>query len=294
MADSLSSLVDGFLDQLRYRLNRSENTTVNYAVDLAQFVEFLQLEGVEGPEGINRDRVRGFLRSLMGYGFAPTSAARKLSSVRGFTAYLTREGLVERDPAAGVRGPKLPANLPRALAYPDVVRLLEEGPGGRHAQRDRLMLELLYGSGLRVSEAAGLDWEDLEPEERWLQVLGKGQKGRAVPFGRGVKELLQDWRPDPVTRQGPVFPGERGAPRITPRTIHRLVTQSARRVGLAGVTPHTLRHSFATHLLEGGASLRVVQELLGHESLLTTQRYLDITSDQMKRSYEQAHPRAGG
>ena len=294
MADSLSSLVDGFLDQLRYRLNRSENTTVNYAVDLAQFVEFLQLEGVEGPEGINRDRVRGFLRSLMGYGFAPTSAARKLSSVRGFTAYLTREGLVEQDPAAGVRGPKLPANLPRALAYPDVVRLLEEGPGGRHAQRDRLMLELLYGSGLRVSEAVGLDWEDLEPEERWLRVLGKGQKGRAVPFGRGVKELLQDWRPDPVTRQGPVFPGERGAPRITPRTIHRLVTQSARRVGLAGVTPHTLRHSFATHLLEGGASLRVVQELLGHESLLTTQRYLDITSDQMKRSYEQAHPRAGG
>ncbi len=294
MADSLSSLVDGFLDQLRYRLNRSENTTVNYAVDLAQFVEFLQLEGVEGPEGINRDRVRGFLRSLMGYGFAPTSAARKLSSVRGFTAYLTREGLVEQDPAAGVRGPKLPANLPRALAYPDVVRLLEEGPGGRHAQRDRLMLELLYGSGLRVSEAAGLDWEDLEPEERWLRVLGKGQKGRAVPFGRGVKELLQDWRPDPVTRQGPVFPGERGASRITPRTIHRLVTQSARRVGLAGVTPHTLRHSFATHLLEGGASLRVVQELLGHESLLTTQRYLDITSDQMKRSYEQAHPRAGG
>ena len=156
------------------------------------------------------------------------------------------------------------------------------------------MLELLYGSGLRVSEAAGLDWEDLEPEERWLRVLGKGQKGRAVPFGRGVKELLQDWRPDPVTRQGPVFPGERGASRITPRTIHRLVTQSARRVGLAGVTPHTLRHSFATHLLEGGASLRVVQELLGHESLLTTQRYLDITSDQMKRSYEQAHPRAGG
>ena len=294
MADRLSPLFDGFLDHLRYRLNRSENTVVNYAVDLAQFAEFLQQEGVEGPEGIDRDRVRGFLRSLLGYGFARTSAARKLSSVRGFTAYLVAQGCLEQDPTAGVRGPRLPENLPRALAFGDLIRLLEEGPGERHAQRDRLMLELLYGSGLRVSEAAALDWEDLELEERWLRVLGKGEKGRMVPFGRPVRDLLAAWGPDPKGRQGPLFPGERGAQRITPRTIHRLVVQAARRVGLTGVTPHTLRHSFATHLLERGASLRVVQELLGHESLLTTQRYLEITTEQMKSSYERAHPRAGG
>ena len=155
------------------------------------------------------------------------------------------------------------------------------------------MLELLYGSGLRVSELIDLNWEDIETDQRIIRVIGKGSKERLVPFGKGVKKLLEDWRPiPPEGKRGPLFKSEKGAERLTVRTVHRLVQKAAMRIGIYGVSPHTLRHCFATHLLERGAPLRVVQELLGHESIAATQRYLSITAEQMKRSYLEYHPRA--
>lgn len=292
MADGIYPMIDSFLEYLK-SLGRSEHTVINYGVDLGQFAEYLEQAEVHRVQDITRDHVRGFLRSLVGYGFAKASALRKMSSIRGFMGYLRDIGVIERDPSEGVKGPRSSPGLPRAISYPDVCRLLEEGPSGREAFRDRLVMELLYGSGLRVSELCDLNWDDVDVEERWIRVMGKGSKGRMVPFGSIVQDMLRRWG-EMVGRAGPLFPGKRGAERLTQRTVHRIVSGCARRVGLFGVSPHTLRHSFATHLLEGGASLRVVQELMGHESLVTTQRYLDVTAERMRFIYQVHHPRAGG
>ena len=289
MMGHIPQAVDRFLSHMDALLGRSEHTVTNYAVDLGQFADYLQQEGIEDPKEVQGDHVRGFLRALLGFGYAKTSAARKLSAVKSWLEFLHAAGALDRNPAVGVRPPRPPARLPRALAYEDVKALIEgigEDPGGR---RDRAIVELLYGAGLRVAELVALDWEDVDLEERWLRVRGKGDKERLVPMGYPAQEALRRWG---GSEDGPVFPGE-GAERLTVRTVHRVVVRAAHRTGLAGVTPHVLRHSFATHLLEGGASLRVVQDLLGHESLVTTQRYLRITIDQLRRSYSAAHPRAG-
>lgn len=296
---NISSCVDEFILYIGASLGRADNTAVNYAVDLAQFSDYLEASGVTAPAEIDRDLVRGFLREMSGFGFSKSSMARKLSSVKGFVRYLVQRGELSGDVGAGVRGPKLQPGMPRAIACPDVLRLLEEGVrGSKKELRDALVLELLYGSGLRVGEVVGLNWQDVDIEERWLRVLGKGSRERLVPFGRTAQALLRRWRED--SRAGgfetdgtaPLFYGV-GASRLTERTVHRMVVAAARKLGLHGVTPHTLRHSFATHMLERGAPLRVIQELLGHESLGTTQRYLAVTAEQMKRSYLEAHPRSG-
>jgi len=207
--------------------------------------------------------------------------------------FLQQSGVAMSDPTKGVRGPKEPKRLPRALAYEDIKLLLEEGPRGEFEIRDRAILELLYGCGLRVAELVALDWEDVDIKERWLRVQGKGEKERLVPMGRFAQKALTDWQAVLGKNSGPLFPGE-GCERIAVRTVHRIVSRAAKRVGLVGVSPHVLRHSFATHMLEGGASLRVLQELLGHQSLVTTQRYLKISYEQLKKGYVSAHPRGRG
>jgi integrase/recombinase XerC len=216
---------------------------------------------------------------------------------------LRRAELVRLPPAerksgfqrGGIRAESQAAPAPSpALLREDTARLVEEGPRGEEFHRDRAVLELLYGCGLRVAELAALEWEDVQLEERWIRVRGKWDKERMVPMGRIARDaLLELPLPPSGERGGPLFPGEEGG-KLSVRTVHRIVTRAARIVGLAGVTPHVLRHSFATHMLEGGASLRVLQELLGHESLVTTQKYLRITAEQMRRSYSAAHPRGGG
>lgn len=294
MTETLTSSVDGFMEHLRYGMSCSEHTVVNYSVDLVQFLDYLEQQNVSDPVNLETGHVRGFLRAIVGYGFARSSAARKLSAIRSWCAYMCREGLIPEDPTLGVKGPRFPHRLPRAISYVEVELLLGEGPVGETAVRDSAIMEVLYGCGLRVAELVALDLSDIDLEERWVRVAGKGKKERVVPMGRVAVTALDSWkirRGEPFS-EGPLFPGSRGG-RITVRTIHRIVTGAAARVGLAEVTPHVLRHSFATHMLERGASLRVLQELLGHESLETTQKYLKVTADQLKKSYLAAHPRAG-
>jgi integrase/recombinase XerC len=291
MPMKIEEAVDLYLDWLKYGRGKSENTTANYAVDLCQFSDYLASQGVEDVEAISSGHVRAFLRDVVGFGYARTSAARKLSAIKGWTAFLKERGLIASDVAARLKGPRIPKRLPRALPYDDVLKLIEEGPRGDSALRDRAVLELLYGCGLRIAEAAVLRWEQVDLEERWIRVVGKGDKERIVPMGRYAVKALREWRAQGNVSNIYVFPGEKGGP-ITVRTLRRIVVRCARNVGLSGVTPHALRHSFATHMLERGANLRVLQELLGHESLMTTQRYLKVTAEHLKQSYIKAHPRA--
>lgn len=289
---TIAEHVDQFLESLR-SLGRSEHTITNYEVDLRQFLEYLANAGVVELEEIDGGVIRGFLREAMGFGFAKTSSARKLSAVRSFAKWLCRSGLLDYDPGEELKGPKLPASLPRALSYTDTVKLLSEGPkSGKFFLRDRLILELMYGSGLRVSELIGLNLDDVEFAERIMRIHGKGGKERIVPFGVPVQRLLEEWIAVKAVNDGPLFASEKGAERLTVRTAHRVVMRAAERAGIYGISPHTLRHCFATHMLERGAPLRVVQEMLGHESIATTQRYLSITTEQIKRSYMESHPRA--
>jgi integrase/recombinase XerC len=290
--DAVSASIDLFLEEMGSGRGGSEHTTLNYAVDLSQFADYLEGLGIDGPKGVESAHIRGFLRDVVGFGYARSSAARKLSAIRSWLRFLQERGEITSNPAAGVRGPRLPGRLPRAISREDVEALLEKGPSGREACRDQAAMELMYGSGLRVAETAALRWEEVDLDERWIRVMGKGEKERLVPMGRFAVKALRDWKACCPVASDHVFPGTRGG-HITVRTLHRAVLKAASRAGLSGVTPHVLRHSFATHMLEGGANLRVLQELLGHESLVTTQKYLKVTIEQLRKSYTMAHPRAG-
>ena len=287
-----NSFLDDFLAYLRDNRACSENTVTNYAVDLAQYADFMESQGV-GVSDITPHAIRAFLRSLSGFGYAASSVARKLSAVKAFELYLMEQKAIKADPAASVRGPRLAERLPRAVSREAMNDLIAAAWTIEPCLRNGTILEVLYASGLRVAELVSLKWNDIELEPRWITVTGKGDKQRRVPFGRPRQEALQRWQSvSPHDPECYVFPGKNGGS-ITVRTIHRLVVQAARNVGLEEVTPHSIRHSYATHMLEGGASLNVLQELLGHESLLSTQRYLKITPGHLRESYMAAHPRSG-
>ena len=218
---------------------------------------------------------------------------RHLSALRSWFRFLVRRGVVERNLARDVRSPRLPRKLVSFLPVDEAMPMVDaRGLGGRARARDVAILELLYASGLRVSELTGLDVDDVDHEAMTVRVLGKGGKERVVPFGRGAARALDAYlggRPD---ARGPLFVNARGG-RLTSRSVHTLVKRAARAAGVERrVSPHTLRHTFATHLLDGGADLRVVQELLGHSRLSTTQRYTHVSSAHVVRAYDAAHPRA--
>ena len=293
MVKDISAYTDEFIEYCK-SLGRSKNTLVNYAVDLRQFESYLKNQGITDAAAIDKEAVRIFLSSIIGFGNAKTSAARKLSAVRAFVRWLNSIGVLALDISAGIKGPKLPSYLPKALSYEDTIKLITEGPAaGKNNKRDRLILELMYGAGLRVSELIDLNWDDVCLSSRTLKINGKGEKQRFAFFGRETAVMLVDWlAAGDADSDKPVFASAKNAERLTTRTVHRVVLRAAARVGLFGVSPHTLRHCFATHMLERGAPLRVVQELLGHESISTTQRYLAITTEQIKKSYMESHPRA--
>jgi integrase/recombinase XerC len=282
--------VDSFLDYVKQK-SPSEHTLVNYAVDLRQFLDFLEGQGIGRLEEVATPALRGYLRGMFGWGYSAASISRKLSALRGFFAYLKETGVLENDPARSLRGPSAPRGLPRALSAESVDAMFKAALEEKEtAARDTAILELLYGCGLRVSELAGLKWDDVDIEERWLYVLGKGSKERRVPFGLCAQKAL---RALAASREGAfVFAGKKGRDALTVRTVHRVVTGLAARCGLSGVSPHVLRHTCATHLLERGAPLTFLQEFLGHESMATTQIYLTVSASWMKESYAAHHPRA--
>ena len=306
MAGGLAAEAERYLDHLTVERGLSENTLDAYRRDLRRYVGFLARREVLDPKDVEEPAVRSFVASLSASTHGPddapyraTSVARTLSAVRSFHRFLLREGVTADDPAAAVRRPKLPRSLPRPLPVEDVGRLLEAPDGTTPVGvRDRAILEMLYGSGLRISELTGLDVDDLDLEEGSLRVLGKGGKEREVPlgsFGReAVAAYLTRGRPALSTgaSRGALFLNARGG-RLSRQSCARLLGRYVRLAGIdRRVTLHTLRHSFATHLLEGGADLRTIQELLGHSSVSTTQIYTLVTAQHLREVYDSSHPRA--
>jgi integrase/recombinase XerD len=306
MGEPLALEVERYLDHLTVERGLSEHTLVAYRRDLRRYLDFLAVRDVTEPDAVEEATVRSFVASLSAstYGdderpYRASSVARTLSSVRSFHRFLLREGVAERDPAVEISQPKLPRSLPRPLSIDEVSSLLEApDPSVPAGLRDRAILELLYGAGLRISELVGVDVDDVDLEHGSVRVLGKGGKEREVPLGRMGREAISTY----LTRSRPEFasPNSRGAMflnqrggRLTRQSCARLLELHVQAAGIdRRVTLHTLRHSFATHLLEGGADVRVVQELLGHASVATTQIYTLVTREHLREVYYSSHPRA--
>ena len=295
-----------YLDHLMVERGLADNTLKSYRRDLRRYAAFLDGRGVREAAGVSEADVAAFLMALReGDGDHPPlsagSAARTVVAVRGFHRFTMREGLAEQNPAAGVRPPAPAKRLPKALPLAEIEKILESAgaPGTALALRDRALLEVLYGTGARISEAVGLDLDDLDPEQGTVLLRGKGGKQRLVPVGSFAREALDAYlvrgRPElsAVGRGLPaVFLNARGG-RLSRQSAWAVLAKAAERAGVdAEVSPHTLRHSFATHLLDGGADVRVVQELLGHASVTTTQVYTLVTVDSLREVYATAHPRA--
>jgi integrase/recombinase XerD len=305
MSDALATQIQRFLDHLTVERGLSPNTIAAYRRDLARYREFLARRGIDDGRRVDEASVAAFVARLSAstYGdgrpYRATSVVRTLSSIRSFHRSLMREGGGDRDPAAGIVRPKLPRSLPRPLSVRDVERLLAAPADGTAAGlRDRAVLETMYGAGLRVSELVGLDVDDVDLEEGSVRVLGKGGKERDVPLGRYARDAVVAYlsraRPALATARSraAMFLNQRGG-RLTRQGCSKILAAHARGAGIdKRVTPHTLRHSFATHLLEGGADVRVVQELLGHASVATTQVYTLVTKEHLREAYYTAHPRA--
>lgn len=306
MNAELRNAADRYLDHLTVERGLSEHTVSSYRRDLRRYIEFLRTRGIDRVGSVDEAAVRSFVASVSAGVYGPeerpytaSTVARALSSVRSLHRFLQREGVIEHDPSRDVKRPRLPSRLPRPLTVKEVERLLESEPDtdGREL-RDRAILEMLYGAGLRISELVGLDVDDVDLETSAVRAMGKGGKEREVPFGRHARDAVGAYltraRPTLATTRsgGAVFLNTRGG-RLTRQSCGRMLAVRARRVGLSTpVSPHTLRHSFATHLLEGGADVRVVQELLGHASVATTQIYTLVTRQHLREVYYSSHPRA--
>lgn len=294
-----------YLDHLRVEKGYSPATLAAYAEDLAQFEASLTGRGLTlaAPEAVTLEAARGFLAELHRRRVAKSSMGRKLSTLRGLFLFLRRKKRVPGDPLAGLKNPRTDKRQPKALNVDEAVALVTPGPdsqasdGSREACRDLALAELLYGSGLRVSEAMTLDVDDLDLSQGVARVMGKGGKERLAPLSDAARERLREYarrRAEfaPAPRERAFFLGARGG-RLDRRQAARIIDALAREAGIAKhAHPHMLRHSFATHLLESGADMRSVQELLGHARLSTTQRYTHLDLARLMRVYDQAHPRS--
>ena len=286
-----------FLDHLRYERGLSPHTVAAYGRDLGRLAAFLEPRG-RTPSQASAADLREYFAGPGGDG-AASSVARRIASLRAFTAFLVREGLRDDDPAAGLRTPKLPRDLPRVLSVEEVARVLEAVvPAGPLGQRDLAMLELLYGCGLRASELLGLREGDVDVEAGLVRCLGKGDKERVVPMGgaavRALRRYLGDGRRQLLggRRRPELFLNARGRP-LTRQGLDYVLRRVLRRADLLGAaSAHTFRHSFATHLLAAGADLRSVQEMLGHANVATTQLYTHVTVEHLREVYLETHPRA--
>ncbi|HWZ86613.1 MAG TPA: tyrosine recombinase XerC, partial [Thermoanaerobaculia bacterium] len=288
----------------------SPRTVLAYRTDLDRFVEFWETEFAHETAGktplskLDTLSVRSYLAHLHRGKLANRSLARHLSTLRSFFRWACREGHLEKSPAKGLPAPRVPKTLPRAMTLPDTERLLDaDDEVGLVPERERALFELLYATGLRVSEAAGLDLEDVDFSARLARVTGKGSRERIVPFGEAAGDALRTYLPSraALRHQAAEAEGESGEPlfvnarggRLTPRSMARLLKRRLRAAGLPeDISPHALRHTFATHLLQAGADLRAIQELLGHASLSTTQKYTHLDAARLREVYRNAHPKA--
>jgi integrase/recombinase XerD len=298
-AAGLDGAVDAFLDHVATERGLARRTVEAYARDLAAFTRGLLARGIRAPGRIREGEVRSHLAALAERGLSPRSRARALAAIRGFLRFLARQGTLPDDPARRLHVRRPPARLPRALASAEVGALLAQ-PGGRDRQgeRDRALLELLYACGLRVSEAIGLRAEQVNLAAGFVTVLGKGSKERVVPLGRPARAAVEAYlngerRRVTRGRSSPfVFLGPSGRP-LTRQAVWKLVRRRALAAGLGRrVSPHTLRHTFATHLLGGGADLRIVQTLLGHADIVTTQVYTHVAPERLRDVHRRFHPRS--
>jgi len=307
--DALDRAIADYLGFLGVERGLAAATLRAYRSDLTDFAAARGTASTwrDGPDAATRYLAARTRRGRPGSGsLAPTSLRRRAASIRGFYRFAYGEGIIERDVAAHLDLPRMSRMLPETLTEAEVVRLLEAAGGVDPADphlRDRALLELLYAAGLRVSEALGLDLEDVSLDGAFVRVIGKGDKERLVPIGEVAIEVLRAWLDGPRAailgihhvapiRGGPMFVGPSGR-RLARQQGWAIVKRAAAAAGLARrVSPHTLRHSFATHLLEGGADLRIVQELLGHASISTTQLYTHVTGERIREVYSRAHPRA--
>jgi len=288
-----------YLTYMRTSRNASPYTIKNYRTDIKQFLDYCSAQAITSLDGIDRSLLRSYLAELDEQGYVKASVARRLAELRSFGRFLVQEGVLARNPFRLVSAPRVPKLLPRYLTVSEVEALLAtpnvNTPAG---MRDRAMLEVLYAAGLRVSELAGLDLRDVDLGQAQVRAVGKGSRERigllGQPAVRAVRAYLQSARPGLLGKQptAALWLNQRGG-RLTVRGIANVVADAGVKAGIAArVSPHVLRHSFATHLLDGGADLRVVQELLGHANLATTQIYTHVSQARAREVYARAHPRA--
>ena len=299
----MDDAIHAFMTFLDLERHASHETVRNYVSDLRQFQTFMQAEHsglpMIGPATVQTESIRAYLHWLDRKREKSTSIARKLASLRSFYRYLQREGVVGHNPAEAIRTPKQPKHLPRVLSKDDAAALMEfPADQAGSPLRDTALLETLYSTGARVSELVGINLDDLSSSEGLIRLRGKGRKERMVPIGAVAVKAIRNYRaslkPSTVKQQpaAPIFLNHRGG-RLTTRSVARIVARYSGRLTGGSVSPHTLRHSFATHLLDEGADLRSIQEMLGHVSLSTTQKYTHLAMDQLLAVYDKAHPRAG-
>lgn len=285
--------VADFLEHLAVARRMSANTQDAYRRDLDALAQWSDARGIDDLTSLDSEQLRAFIASEHRRGLSPKSLQRRLSACRGLYAWLLKHGRIAADPTAGVRAPKAARKLPQVLDVDEAVQLVELPTDAPLGLRDRAMLELLYSSGLRVSELCALRWGELDLADGLVQVHGKGGKQRIVPVGSHACRALAEWRSESAGKNdAPVFPGRAGAA-ISTRAVQLRLRQLAQRQGVfKRVHPHLLRHSFATHVLESSGDLRGVQELLGHADIGTTQIYTHLDFQHLAKVYDGAHPRA--
>jgi integrase/recombinase XerC len=295
---SMRAAVDAFSVQLAHVDNRSAHTVRAYVGDVISLLDYAARAGCATPADLDIAVLRGWLARRMAAGAARSSQARRAAAARTFTAWAHRAGLAPADVGAQLASPRAHRDLPTVLRTEQAARLVTTPPDGDTCVelRDRAVLEMLYATGVRVSELCGLDLADVDAARRVIRVFGKGAKERSVPYGGPAQRALDAWlragRPELAgSEENALFVGVRGG-RLHPTVVRRMVAAAARAAGLPHTSPHDLRHSAATHLLDGGADLRAVQDLLGHASLSSTQIYTHVSTERLRAAFRQAHPRA--
>ncbi len=292
----MDKYITEFVNHLDFERGCSEHTLKSYSRDLKQLSDHLKLTEPDLGK-LSRKSITQFVSHLARKGYSSTSIMRKLAAIKAFAHFLLREGYIKADPTGDIKLPKIPKRLPKALSMGEAIKLVEVKKNDKIGIRDRAILELLYATGMRAGELVGLNVENINLDVGFVRCFGKGKKERIIPLGEEASNAIQKYlstsRPKLLKKEGDSLFLDKGGRRLTRQGLWFIVKNYVRDLGIrAGTSPHTLRHSFATHLLEKGADLRSVQEMLGHSSISTTEIYTSVSRERLKKIYSKAHPRA--